>query len=172
MDPWETPLEGAEEIFVIADQQLGVAAQFSLLGESDSSLDAFFAIDMEVLDYIAGDDELDPLREASAAERRQLWRAFWTRRDPTPQTEHNEFKEEFFRRVNFANETFGTVHAGWRTDRGRTYIVHGEPDQITQGIHPLYQQAMEIWRYSGLGTEFVFVDRGGFGEFQLIESGW
>ena len=59
---------------------------------------------------------------------------FWYRRDPTPDTVENEFREEYFRRVMYANERFGGRIPGWKTDRGRIYIVYGPPDEIDS--HP------------------------------------
>ena len=66
-------------------------------------------------------------------ERDQFVEQFWQRRDPTPDTYENEYKEEHYRRVAYANEHFSTVVPGWKTDRGRAYIVFGPPDDIS---HP------------------------------------
>jgi GWxTD domain-containing protein len=61
----------------------------------------------------------------------QFIEQFWLRRDPTPGTPENEAKEEHYRRIAYANERFGTAkQPGWRTDRGRTYIQMGPPDEI------------------------------------------
>ena len=55
---------------------------------------------------------------------------FWLRRDPTPDTPENEFKEEHYRRIAYANEHFAAGMPGWKTDRGRIYIMYGPPDEI------------------------------------------
>ena len=55
---------------------------------------------------------------------------FWLRRDPTPDTEENEYKEEHYRRIAYANERFASGIPGWKTDRGRIYIMYGPPDEI------------------------------------------
>ena len=71
-------------------------------------------------------------RLRSDEEREQFIQQFWLRRDPTPETFLNEFKQEHYRRMLYANEHFATADTpGWRTDRGRIYIVYGKPDQVT-----------------------------------------
>jgi GWxTD domain-containing protein len=110
---------------------------------------------------------------------------FWLRRDPTPDTEENEFREEHYRRMQYANEHYSAGIAGWRTDRGRIYIVWGPPDEIES--HPsggTYQREnsegggststypFERWRYrylEGIGNEIVieFVDACMCNEFHI-----
>ena len=109
-------------------------------------------------------------------ERDEFIEQFWLRRDPTPDTEENEFREEHYRRIQYANEHFAAGIPGWRTDRGRIYIVWGPPDEIES--HPSggsYQREQsegggststfpfERWRYrylEGIGNEVIieFVD--------------
>ncbi len=118
-------------------------------------------------------------------ERDQFIEAFWQRRDPTPDTEENEFKEEHYRRIAYANEHFAAGVPGWKTDRGRIYIVFGPPDEIES--HPsggTYERPMEEgggetstfpfedWRYryiEGIGQEVIveFVDSCMCGEYHM-----
>ncbi len=121
--------------------------------------------------------EEDAFKQLSTDEERdQFIEQFWLRRDPTPDTADNEFKEEHYRRIAYANEHFSSGIPGWRTDRGHIYIVWGPPDEIDS--HPtggIYQRDMnegggttstypfERWRYrhlEGIGNEVVieFVD--------------
>ena len=113
---------------------------------------------------------------ATDEERDQFIEQFWLRRDPTPDTVENEFKDEHYRRIAYANEHFAAGTPGWRTDRGRIYIVWGPPDEIDS--HPAggqYQRDIsegggststypfERWRYrylEGVGQEVTieFVD--------------
>ena len=58
-------------------------------------------------------------------EREQFIEQFWLRRDPTPDTDENEFKEEHYRRIAYANEHYASGIPGWKTDRGRIYIMYG-----------------------------------------------
>ena len=127
--------------------------------------------------WIITDEERKAFMQLSNDEERdQFIEAFWQRRDPTPDTEENEFKEEHYRRIAYANEHFAAGIPGWKTDRGRIYIVFGPPDEIDS--HPsggTYERPMEEgggetstfpfeqWRYryiEGIGQEVIieFVD--------------
>ena len=95
--------------------------------------------------WIISPEELSAFKQLSNDEERdQFIEQFWLRRDPTPDTVENEFKEEHYRRIAYANEHFAAGKAGWRTDRGRIYIVFGPPDEIDS--HPSggqYERPME-----------------------------
>jgi GWxTD domain-containing protein len=95
--------------------------------------------------WIITPEELTAFKALSNDEERDAFiEQFWQRRDPTPDTEENEFKEEHYRRIAYANEHFSAGRAGWRTDRGRIYIVFGPPDEIES--HPsggTYDRPME-----------------------------
>ena len=81
--------------------------------------------------YIISDEERKAFKQLSNDEERdQFIEAFWQRRDPTPDTEENEFKEEHYRRIAYANERFASGIPGWKTDRGRTYIVYGDRKSV------------------------------------------
>ncbi len=81
--------------------------------------------------YIISDEEKEIFLQLSSEEERQRFiEAFWLRRDPNQLTPVNEFKEEHYRRIAFANERFSAGKAGWKTDRGRIYIAFGQPDEI------------------------------------------
>jgi GWxTD domain-containing protein len=67
-------------------------------------------------------------------EREQFIEQFWLRRDPDPDTDSNEYREEYYQRIAYANEKFTSGIPGWKTDRGRIYIVFGKADQIES--HP------------------------------------
>jgi GWxTD domain-containing protein len=95
---------------------------------------------------------------------------FWLRRDPTPDTAENEFKEEHYRRIAYSNEHFAGTLPGWKTDRGRIYIVDGPPDE-KQYVAPATQDELghraEVWKYRD-GREFRFVDTCDCGEYRLV----
>src|SRR6202521_5755263 len=85
----------------------------------------------EEVPYIISDEERSAfLQLQTNEEREQFIEAFWQRRDPTPDTVENEFKEEHYRRIAYTNERFSSGIPGWRTDRGRIYIMWGPPDEI------------------------------------------
>src|ERR1700682_5803399 len=80
--------------------------------------------------YIITDEERTAFKRLQTdEEREQFIENFWLRRDPTPDTMENEFKEEHYRRIAYANETFASGIPGWKTDRGRMYITYGPPDE-------------------------------------------
>ncbi len=127
--------------------------------------------------WIITDEEKSAFMQLSNDEERdQFIEAFWQRRDPTPDTEENEYKEEHYRRIAYANEHYAAGIPGWRTDRGHIYIVFGPADEVDS--HPsggTYERPMdegggetstypfESWRYryiEGIGQEVIieFVD--------------
>ena len=81
--------------------------------------------------YIITDAERAAFKRLQTNEEREKFiEQFWVRRDPTPGTPENEFKQEHYRRIGYANEHFGSRIPGWKTDRGRIYITYGPPDEI------------------------------------------
>ena len=95
--------------------------------------------------WIITDEERAAFKQLSNDEERdQFIEAFWQRRDPTPDTVENEFKEEHYRRIAYANEHFAAGIPGWKSDRGRMYIMYGPADEIES--HPsggTYERPME-----------------------------
>src|SRR4030095_12144995 len=84
----------------------------------------------ETVVYIISPQEKDVFQKLTTTEERDKFiEQFWSRRDPDPKTAVNEFKEEHYRRIAYANDNFKSGFAGWKTDRGRIYIIHGPPDQ-------------------------------------------
>ncbi len=85
--------------------------------------------------YIITPEEKAAFKQLSNDEERDNFiEAFWQRRDPTPDTPENEFKEEHYRRIEYANEHFAAGIPGWKTDRGRMYIKWGPADEVES--HP------------------------------------
>src|SRR3970282_775243 len=136
--------------------------------------------------YILTTEERDAfLHLNSDEEREQFIEQFWLRRDPTPDSIENEFREEHYRRIAYANERFSSGKPGWRTDRGRIYIAWGPPDDIEshpsggayyrpmeEGGGSTSTSAFEQWRYrylEGVGQAVIlaFVARSRSGEYRL-----
>lgn len=138
--------------------------------------------------YIISEEERDSFKQMSTDdERYQFIEQFWLRRDPSPDTMANEYREEHYRRIAFTNERFASGKPGWETDRGRVYIRFGPPDKIDS--HPaggFYQRGHEegggatlafpheVWRYrylegKALGTQILieFVDPSFTGEYRM-----
>ena len=81
--------------------------------------------------WIISDEERKAFKQLQTDEERQAFiEAFWLRRDPSPDTEENEYKEEHYRRMAYADERFASGIPGWKTDRGKIYIMFGPPDEI------------------------------------------
>ena len=140
----------------------------------------------EDVGYIITDEERQAWKRLNTDdERQQFIEQFWLRRDPTPDTEENEFKEEHYRRIEYANEHYASGIPGWKTDRGRIYITFGPADEVDS--HPSggtyerpYEEGggttstypFEKWRYrylEGIGTniEIEFVDPTMSGEYRM-----
>jgi len=140
----------------------------------------------EDVTYIISDEERAAFKRLNTdEEREQFIEQFWLRRDPTPDTTENEFKEEHYRRIAYANERFASGIPGWKTDRGRIYITFGPPDEIES--HPsggTYERPIEEgggttstfpfeqWRYrwiEGIGSDIIieFVDPTMTGEYRM-----
>jgi len=136
--------------------------------------------------WIITDQERAAFKQLSNDEERDNFiEAFWQRRDPTPDTEENEYKEEHYRRIAYANEHFAAGIPGWKSDRGRIYIMYGPADEVES--HPsggTYQRPQEEgggetstypfeqWRYrylEGIGQEIIieFVDSCMCGDFHM-----
>ena len=123
---------------------------------------------LEPLTYIARSEEIERLRNLSAADQAAGWEEFWRRRDPTPDTPRNEALIEFIRRVRYAERHFQGYGPGWRSDMGRIYIRYGPPDQIETRAASSEMPQMEIWYYHNPFRTFVFGDREGFGRYTLM----
>ena len=140
----------------------------------------------EDVTYIITDEERAAFKKLQTdEEREQFIEQFWLRRDPTPDTVENEFKEEHYRRIAYSNEHYASGIPGWKTDRGRIYITFGPPDEIES--HPsggTYERPpeegggttstfpFEQWRYryiDGIGNDVIieFVDPTMSGEYRM-----
>jgi GWxTD domain-containing protein len=136
--------------------------------------------------WIISDEERKAFKQLQTDEERQSFiETFWLRRDPSPDTEENEYKEEHYRRMAYADERFASGIPGWKTDRGKIYIMFGPPDEIDD--HPsggTYDRPIEEgggttstfpfqkWRYrylDGVGTDIniEFVDTTMTGEYHI-----
>ncbi|MBC7796682.1 MAG: GWxTD domain-containing protein [Pyrinomonadaceae bacterium] len=139
--------------------------------------------------YIITSDETKAFKTLATDEEREAFiENFWRRRDPDPDTEENEFREQYYERIAYANEHYASGIPGWKTDRGRTYIRFGKPDGIEshpsggQYDRPSYEGGgstttypFETWFYRHLdnvgdGIEIEFVDPTGTGEYRIARN--
>ncbi|MBI5805069.1 GWxTD domain-containing protein [candidate division TA06 bacterium] len=124
---------------------------------------------VDQLEYVSKGREFDSLRKASPALRETLLLRFWQLRDPDTTTMVNEFRDGYYDRINYANEQFGSIFKpGWKSDRGMVYILFGPADEIERHPFDIEYPAYEIWYYYSDGRRYVFMDRKGIGEYELI----
>ncbi len=145
-----------------------LSSEFNVMSEEELNL-AF-----EQSKYIASSDEVKRWNSLKDMDSKKLFLFnFWKQRDSNPNTPENEYKREYFERVRRADEMFrGTREKGWRSDRGRVYIVYGEPSEIDRYPNEMNAYPYEIWSYNNLegGVIFVFGDITGTGQLFLIHS--
>jgi len=123
---------------------------------------------LKQLDYLADSDSVDYYLEQPFEEKKAYFQRFWKEMDPNPETNKNELMDEYYRRVNYANQTFSSIsQEGWLTDRGRIFIKFGQPDDIERHPFEMNSNPYEIWRYYSLRKVFLFIDRLGFGDYYL-----
>src|SRR5229473_4840869 len=139
--------------------------------------------------YIITDEERKAFKKLETDDERERFiEEFWRRRDPDPDTDENEYREEYYERIAYANEHYASGIPGWKTDRGRIYITWGKPDETE--THPAggnYQREpqegggststypFERWFYRylpgvGSGVEIEFVDPTGSGEYRIARN--
>src|SRR5690349_16451773 len=157
------------------------------MGRALKELDAQYKqwLNEDVVYIISPEERTAFLQLSTSEEREQFIEQFWLRRSSNPDLPENDFKEEHYRRIAYANEHYASGIPGWRTDRGRIYIIWGPPDEVDS--HPTggtYDRPMEEgggstttypwekWRYrylEGIGenVELEFVDPSGSGEYHL-----
>ncbi len=124
---------------------------------------------IDQLIYIASSKEMDYIKDAKTVEEKlKRYLAFWKKLDPTPQTEDNEIFNEYYRRIEYADEHFSHYVEGWKTDRGMVFILLGAPDNVDRHPFDLDSKPYEIWEYYNLNQSFTFVDETGFGDYRLI----
>ncbi|MGA2810730.1 MAG: GWxTD domain-containing protein [Candidatus Acidiferrum sp.] len=153
------------------------------LKELDSSYKTW--LNEDVIYIISPDERTAFLQLATNEEREQFIEQFWLRRSGNPDLPDNDFKEEHYRRIAYANEHYASGIPGWKTDRGKMYIIWGPPDEIES--HPTggtYDRPMDEgggstttypwetwrWRYlEGVGENIIleFVDPSGSGEYHM-----
>ncbi len=124
--------------------------------------------------YISTPKEKEQFRELqSLPAKRQYLYDFWKKRDSNPESGVYSVRTQYLQRVAYANDNFRVgSREGWRTDRGRVYIVYGPPDQIDRHPNEGNLKPYEIWYYNSIqgGVTFDFIDRTGFGNYQLVNS--
>jgi len=145
-----------------------MASQFAIF--SNEECDILFAKSK----YLAGRNQIEQYKKVNSIEgKREFLYKFWKEKDETPETPENETFINYFARVEQANQKFSAMKKeGWKTDRGRVFLIYGEPSEIERYPNQLDSKPYEIWQYHNLegGVIFVFGDLTGFSDYQLINS--
>ena len=180
------PAAGGQEVAPLKRERSDkekIQAQSALRTELKGAYKTWLTQDVS---YIITDEEMKAFKNLSNDEERDAFiEQFWLRRNPNPDSPDNEFREEHYRRIAYANEHFAAGKPGWKTDRGHIYISFGKPDSIDS--HPSggsYQRPMEegggetstfpfeVWHYrylEGIGEniDLEFVDTCQCGDFHF-----
>lgn len=124
--------------------------------------------------YIATSNEINQWARLNEIDsKRTFMFNYWKARDEMPYTPQNETKMKYYERVKYANDRFSNIQKkGWKTDRGRVYIMYGEPSEIDRYPNQVDTKPYEVWYYHSIegGVEFVFADITGFSEYMLLHS--
>lgn len=128
---------------------------------------------IEQTKYIAKEVEFkEMMDEKNAEKKKNLFESFWKKRDKTPQTEENEFFNEYYQRVEYSNKTFSHFNDGWKTDMGMVFILIGPPNNIERHPFEINTKPFEVWFYYLYNRQIVFVDQSGFGDYRLTSPIW
>ena len=139
---------------------------------SEDELDDLF----EKSRYLATKTEIDKYERLSNVEgKREFTFEFWKVKEETFGTAqgNNEFYRTYLQRIDLCNQRYSTMgKQGWKTDRGRVYLLYGEPTEIERYPNQLETRPYEIWQYTEIegGVNFVFADLTGFSDYTLVHS--
>ena len=137
---------------------------------SEEELDDLFAKSK----YIASEQEKDKYDALTTVEaKREFMYTFWRARDEDPSDDRNQYFQDYIKRIAEANEKYTAAKKdGWKTDRGRIYLIYGKPSEIERYPNQIETKPYEIWRYESMegGVVFVFGDVSGFNDYQLLHS--
>lgn len=150
-----------------SDKTIAQKTVHSLWLDKPASLyDIDVAIDM--LRFITNEKTIERIGDGSESQEREKFNAFWGKRDPSPNTDFNELKAEYYRRIDYAYQHYsGQRTPGYETDRGRIYILYGPPENVER-VYPTEGTTREIWTYKN--RRFIFKATSGFGDFVLVEN--
>jgi len=160
----------------IIDSTLLVATNADALGGalavmSEEELDEYFSKSA----YAATEDEKKSFKSLKTVDgKKNFLNSFWKKRDADPVTEENEFRNEYFKRIEYADKSFSSLinKKGYKSDRGRVFVTYGKPSEISRYPNSDDSYPYEVWYYEsmeGMST-FVFVDYSGFSDYRLIHS--
>jgi len=120
------------------------------------------------LKFIANHDQLKYMKKVDKNLRLATWNEFWKARDRSPNTPENEIKNEYYRRLRYADVNYGLFgRNGWKSDFGMVYITYGPASEIERHPFDRDSKPYQIWFYYEKKLRFLFVDQNGYGEYEL-----
>jgi GWxTD domain-containing protein len=166
--------------FFIYNPDIIVADSFEVAATSVIS-SAFGSMSEEELDdlfeksrYIATNDEIEKYKKLSTADgKKEFMFEFWKAKDSNTESTQNEYFRTYIQRVKICDERYKSMgKEGWQTDRGRVFLLYGDPTEIERYPNQLETRPYEIWQYTEIegGVYFVFADLTGFSDYQLVHS--
>ena len=167
----------ARKFFVYREEDIAVSASPSY--GADAIVESYRSMASAELDdefdaarYIANDEEKKIFKSLNEDAKRDFLVRFWTRRDQSPETARNEFRENYLARVEYANNNFSGLRNGWKTDMGRVLLIYGFPSEIERMPSSGESRSHQVWKYYEIegGVEFDFVDVKGWGNYELVNS--
>lgn len=124
--------------------------------------------------YIAASGEIEQYKSLSSEQgKREFMQKFWSARDKNLNDNTNKFYMDYLRRIDECNQKFKAgLRDGWKTDRGRIYLLYGEPSEIERFPNEIQTRPYEIWHYNEVegGVIFIFADISGFSDYELVHS--
>jgi len=119
--------------------------------------------------YLLTAEEYENAEDLAISELEDWFNDYWRKKDNTPDTPFNEVQNEFYLRVQKSIQEFSLrFKEGWRTERGETLILYGEPDKIDKHHHITESKPYEIWYYDNLNKKITFIDKKDNGDFKLV----
>ncbi len=150
------------------DNSSSLASEFNVMSEDE--VDKTF----EESKYLATANEIKQYKGLKTLDgKRKFLYQFWKTRDTNPATKLNEAYQDYMNRVQKCNERYSNMgREGWKTDRGRVYLLYGEPSEIERFPNEQDTKPYEIWHYNDIqgGVIFVFADLTGFSRYTLVNS--
>jgi GWxTD domain-containing protein len=128
--------------------------------------------EFETTRYISSNEEKKIFSSLKPEGKRDFLVKFWQKRDDTPETPQNEYRDRYLSLVKYANTNFSGFREGWKTDMGRVLLVYGQPDEIERFPSSNDARSYQVWRFFEIegGVEFIFVELRSGGEMELVHS--
>ncbi len=163
---------GVSQLSLVRESGRDTSSAYVFVGFGDDLPVARFEDMLQFLRYFALQSRLDRLRDAAEEDRPAAWAQFMAETDSQPKTRMHEDLRNYFARLVRANSRFPEEGVpGWMSDRGKVFIVLGEPDQVVEPTFTDYSRnRQQVWEYRGMGLQLVFYDQTGTGRWRLTQN--